>query len=196
MLRPHEFLTVKLSEQKYLVGSLILLGNQARINGGLMYGTEVPRPKLGLDFRLGVEPMCGTEVPKSKLGLRFRAGSTVLFFKSLIYTTLINYKSESCPLTNAWRDFPEQRRKANPTCHRMLGSFLETSLPGICAWVGTKFQSHNLSAPLSPKHPLRTDSIGPHYRAHLFKLEPSSKATITIFHSHLNDHLEQIILDL
>ena len=98
-----------------------------------MYGTEVPRPKLGLDFRLSVEPMCGTEVPKSKLGLRFRAGSTVLFFKSLIYTTLINYKSESCPLTNAWRDFPKQRRKANPTCHRMLGSFLETSLPGICA---------------------------------------------------------------
>ena len=50
--------------------------------------------------------------------------------------------------------------------------------------------------PLSPKHPLRTDSIGPHYQAYLFKLEPSSKATITIFYSRLNDHLEQIALDL
>ena len=161
-----------------------------------MYGTEVPIPKLGLDFRPDVEPMCSTEVLKSKLGLRFRVGSATLFFKSLHYTALINYKSESRPLTNVRWDFPEQRRKANPTYHKMLGSFLETSLPGICAWVGIKFQNHNLSAPLSPKHPLRIDNIGPHYQAYLFKLEPSSKATITIFHSHLNDHLEQIILDL
>ena len=50
--------------------------------------------------------------------------------------------------------------------------------------------------PLSTKHPLRTDNIGPHYQAYLFKLEPSSKATITIFQSCLNDHLEQIALDL
>ena len=73
-----------------------------------MYGTKVPRPKLGLDFRPSVEPMCGTEVPKSKLGLGFGAGSAALFFKSLFYTALINYKFESRPLTNARRDFPEQ----------------------------------------------------------------------------------------
>ena len=161
-----------------------------------MYGTEVPRPKLSLDFKPGVEPKCGTEVPKSELGLGFRVGSATSFFKSLLYTALISYKFESRPQTNARQDFPKQRRKVNPTYHRMLGSFLETSLPGICAWVGTKFQSHNLSVLLSPKHPLRTDNIGPHYRAYLFKLEPSSKATITIFHSYLNNHLEQIILDI
>ena len=155
-----------------------------------LYGTEVPRPKLGLDFRLGVEPKCSTEVPKFELGLGFRVGSMAPFFKSLLYTALISFKSESHPLTYTQRDFPEQRRKANPTYHRMLGSFLETSLPSICAWVGTKFQSHNLSVLLSPKHPLRTDNIGPHYWAYLFKLEPSSKATITIFHSHLNNHLK------
>ena len=156
----------------------------------------MPKPKLGLDFRPGVEPKCGTEMPKSKSGLGFRVGSAAPFFKSLLYTTLVSYKSESRSRTNARRDFPEQRRKANPTYHRMLDNFLETSLLGICAWVGTKFQSHNLSVLLSPKHPLRTDNIGPHYRAYLFKLEPNSKAIITIFHSRLNDHLEQIILDL
>ena len=156
----------------------------------------MPRPKLGLDFKPGVEPKYGTEVPKSELGLGFRVGSATSFFKSLLYTALISYKFESRPQTNARRDFPKQRRKVNPTYHRMLGSFLETSLPGICAWVGTKFQSHNLSVLLSPKHPLRTDNIGPHYRAYLFKLEPSSKVTITIFHFYLNNHLEQIILDI
>ena len=98
-----------------------------------MYGTEVPRPKLGLNFRPGVEPKCDTEMPKSKLGLGFRVGSVAPFFKSLLYTALISYKSESRSLTNARQDFPEQRRKANPTYHKMLGSFLETSLPGICA---------------------------------------------------------------
>ena len=77
-----------------------------------MYGTEMPRPKLGLDFRVG---------------------SIALYFISLLYTALISYKSESRSLTNARQDFPEQRRKANPTYHKMLGSFLETSLPGICA---------------------------------------------------------------
>ena len=188
-------MTVKLSEQKYLVGSLILPSNWERIKGGLMYDIEVPRPKLGLDFRPGVEPKCGTKMPKSELGLGFRFGSMALYFISLLYIALVSYKSEFRSLINARQDFPEQRRKANPTYHRMLGSFLGTSLLGICSWVGTKFQSHNLSFSISPKHPLRTDNIGPHYRAYLFKLEPSSKATIIIFHPHLNDHLEQITLD-
>ena len=73
-----------------------------------MYGTEVPRPKLGLDFKPGVEPKCGTEVPKSELGLGFRVRSATSFFKSLLYTALISYKFESRPLTNARRDFPKQ----------------------------------------------------------------------------------------
>ena len=140
-----------------------------------LYGTEMPRPKLGLDFKVS---------------------SAALYFISLLYIALISYKFESRSLTNARQDFSEQRRKANPTYDRMFGSFLETSLLGICAWVGTNFQSHDLSFLLSPKHPLRKNNIGPHYWAYLFKLEPSSKATITIFHSRLNDHLEQIILDL
>ena len=76
-----------------------------------MYGTKIPRPKLGLDFRVS---------------------SVTLYFISLLYTTLVSYKFESCSLTNARQNFSEQRRKANPTYHRMLGSFLETSLPGIC----------------------------------------------------------------
>ena len=161
-----------------------------------MYGTEVPKPKLGLDFRPGMEPKCGTKMPKSELGLGFEFGNTALYFISLLYTAIVSYKSEFRSLTNARQDFPEQQRKANSTYYRMLGSFLGTSLLGICSWVGTKFQSHNLSFSISPKHPLRTDNIGPHYRAYLFKLELSSKAIITIFHSHLNDHLEQITLDL
>ena len=161
-----------------------------------LYGTEVPKPKLGLDFRPGMEPECGTKMPKSELGLGFRVSSAAPYLISLLCTALVSYKSESCSLTDARQDFPGQWRKANLTYHRMLGSFLGTSLPGICAWVGTKFQSHNLSFLLSPKHPLRTDNIGPHYRAYLLKLEPSSKATPTIFHSRLNDHLEQITLDL
>ena len=66
-----------------------------------MYGTEVPRPKLGLDFKPGVEPKCGTEMSKSKLGLGFRVGSAAPFFKSLLYTALVSYKSKSCSLTNA-----------------------------------------------------------------------------------------------
>ena len=35
-----------------------------------------------------------------------------------------------------------------------------------------------------------------HYRAYVPELEPSSKATILVFYSHLNTHLEQITLDL
>ena len=94
-------MTIKLSEQKYPVDSLILPGNQARIKRGLMYGIEVPRPKLGLNFRPGVEPKCGTKMPKSKLGLGFRVDSAAPYFISLLYTTLISYKFESRSLTNA-----------------------------------------------------------------------------------------------
>ena len=97
-----------------------------------MYGTEAPRPKLGLDFRPGIEPECGTKMPKSELGLGFRVSSATPYFISLLYIALVGYKSKSRSLTNAWQDFPEQQRKANPTYHRMLGSFLGTSLPGIC----------------------------------------------------------------
>ena len=126
-----------------------------------MYGTEVPRPKLGLDFRSSMEPECGTKMPKSKLGLEFRVGSAAPYLISLLYTALVSYKSEFHSLTNAQQDFPAQWRKANPTYHRMLGSCLGTSLPSICAWVGAKFQSHNHNFPLSPKRPPRADNIGP-----------------------------------
>ena len=77
--------------------------------------------------------MYGIEVPRPKLGLGFRPGSVAPFFKSLLYTSLINYKSESRPLTNAQRDFSKQRKKTNPTYHRLLSSFQETSLLGIFA---------------------------------------------------------------
>ena len=118
-------------------------------------------PNRALDSGPVAGPMYSTEVPRPKLGLGFRPGSVAPFFISLLYTALINYKSESRPLTNARWDFPEQLKKTNPTYHRLLGSFQETSLLGIFAWVGTKFQSPNLSIPLSPKHPLRIDNIGP-----------------------------------
>ena len=98
-----------------------------------MYGTEVPRSKLGLDLRLGVDPECGTKMPKCKLGLGLRISSTTPYLISLLCTALVSYKSESRSPTNARRDFPGQRRKANPTYHRMLGNFLGMSLPGICA---------------------------------------------------------------
>ena len=73
-----------------------------------MYGTEVPRPKLGLDFRPGVEPECGTKMPKPELGLGFRVCSATPYFISLIYTALVSYKSESCSLSNARQDFTKQ----------------------------------------------------------------------------------------
>ena len=110
---------------------------------------------------MAIEPECGTKMPKSELGLGFRVGSMALYLISLLYTDLVSYKFESRSLTNARQYFPEQRRKANPTYHRTLGSFFKMSLPGICAWVGTKFQSHKLSFLLSPKHPLKIDNIGP-----------------------------------
>ena len=175
---------------------MILPDNRARIKGGLMYSAEVPRSKLGLDLRLGTGPECGIRMPKYELGLRLRIACTTPHSISLLCTALVSYRSESRSLTNARRDFPGQRRKANPTCHKMLGSFLGTSLPGICAWVGTKFQSHKLGSSFSPEHPFRTDNIGPHCQTYLLKLEPSSKATTTIFHSHLNNHLKRITLDL
>ena len=162
----------------------------------IVYDIEVPRSKLGLDLRPGIGLECGTRMPKCELGLRLRIACTAPHLISLLCTTLVSCKSESHSLTNAWQDFPGQRRKANPTYHRMLDSFLGTSLPVICAWVGTKFQSHKLGFSFSPKHPLRTDNIGPHYWAHLLKLEPSSKATTIIFHSRLNSHLKRITLDL
>ena len=79
-----DVVTVKLSEQKYLVGSLILPGNRERIKGGLMYGTELPRPKLGLDFRPSMELECGTKMPKSELGLGFTVDSLAPYFISLL----------------------------------------------------------------------------------------------------------------
>ena len=36
-----------------------------------------------------------------------------------------------------------------------------TPLPSRFAWTGTKFQGHNCYILLSPKHPLKTDNIGP-----------------------------------
>ena len=49
-----------------------------------MYGTEVPRPKLGLDFRPSMEPKCGTKMPKSELGLGFRVSNAAPYFISLL----------------------------------------------------------------------------------------------------------------
>ena len=104
-----------------------------------MYGTEVPRPtevprsKLGLDLRPGMDPECGTKMPKCELGLGLKIGSIALNLISLLCTTLVSFKFESRSLTNARRDFPGQRRKANPTYHGMLDDFLGTSLPGISA---------------------------------------------------------------
>ena len=66
-----------------------------------MYSTEVPRPKLGLDFKPGVEPKCGAKMPKFELGLGFRVGNAAPYFISLLYTALVSYKSESHSLTNA-----------------------------------------------------------------------------------------------
>ena len=73
-----------------------------------MYGTEVPKSKLGLDLRPGMDPECRTKMPKCELGLRLRIGSTTPYLISLLCTTLISYKSESRSLTNARRDFPGQ----------------------------------------------------------------------------------------
>ena len=45
-----------------------------------MYDTEVPRPKLGLNFGPDAEPECGTKMPKSELGLGFRVSSAAPYF--------------------------------------------------------------------------------------------------------------------
>ena len=79
-----------------------------------LYGTEVPRPtevpksKLGLDLRPGLDPECGTKMPKCELGLGLKISSTAPYLISLLYTALVSYKSESRSLTNARRDFPKQ----------------------------------------------------------------------------------------
>ena len=176
---------------------MILPDYRARIKGGLMYGIEVPRSKLGLDLRPGTGPECGTKMPKCELGLRLRIACTTPHLISLLCTTLISYRSESRSLTNTRQRFSRTTKKGKPNISSNARQFfLEISLPGIYAWIGTKFQSHKLGSLFSPKYPLRTDNIGPHYRAHLLKLEPSSKATTIIFHSHLNSHLRRITLDL
>ena len=72
-----------------------------------MYGTEVPRPtevprsKLGLDLRPGMDPECGTKMPKCELGLGLKIGSIALNLISLLCTTLVSFKFESRSLTNA-----------------------------------------------------------------------------------------------
>ena len=79
-----------------------------------MYGTEVPRPtevprsKLGLDLRPGMDPECGTKMPKCELGLRLKIGSTTPNLISLLCIALVSYKSESCSLSNARQDFTKQ----------------------------------------------------------------------------------------
>ena len=45
-----------------------------------MYNTEVPRPKLGLNFEPDVELECSTKMPKSELGLGFRVSSAAPYF--------------------------------------------------------------------------------------------------------------------
>ena len=80
----------------------------ALISKTMLYGTEVPRSKLGLDLRSDMDLECGTKMPKCELGLGPRIGSAALYLESLLGTALVSYKSESCSLTNTWLDFPEQ----------------------------------------------------------------------------------------
>ena len=161
-----------------------------------LYGTQVPKSKLDLDLKPGTRPEYGTKMPKCKLGLKLRITCTTPHLVSLLCTALISYRSESHSLINAQRRFSRTTKKGKPNILKDARQFLGISLPGICAWVGTKFQSHKLGSSFSPKYPLRTDNIGPHYGAHLLKLESSSKATTMIFHPHLNSHLKRITLDL
>ena len=79
-----------------------------------MYGTEVPKSKLGFDLRPGMDPECGTKMPKCELGLGLRIGSTTLYLISLLCTTLVSYKSESRSLTKTWLDFPQTTKKGKP----------------------------------------------------------------------------------
>ena len=72
----------------------------AFISKTMLYGTEVPRSKLGLDLRPNMDPECGTKMPKRELGLRPRIGSAAPYLESLLCTALVSYKSESRSLTN------------------------------------------------------------------------------------------------
>ena len=47
------------------------------------------------------------------------------------------------------------------TIHSIPGSAQETSLSGMPAGFGTKFQDHFHHIPLPPNHPLTIDDIGP-----------------------------------
>ena len=76
--------------------------------GGLMYGTEVARSKLGLDLRPDMDLECGTKMPKCELGLGPRIGSAAPYLESLLCTALVSYKFESRSLTNTRLDFPGQ----------------------------------------------------------------------------------------
>ena len=79
-----------------------------------MYGTEVPRSKLGLDLRPGTGPECGTRMPKYELGLRLRITCTTPHSISLLCIALISYRSESRSLTNARRRFSQTTKKGKP----------------------------------------------------------------------------------
>ena len=80
----------------------------------LVYGTEVPRSKLGLGLRPGTGPECGTRMPKCELGLRLRIAYTASHLISLLCTALISYRSESRSLTNAWQRFFRTTKKGKP----------------------------------------------------------------------------------
>ena len=161
-----------------------------------MYGTEVPRSKLGLDIRPGIGPECGTRMPKCELGLRLRIACTTPHLISLLCTALVSYRSKSCSRTSALRDFPGQRRKANPTYHRMLGSFWEHHCRAYVPELEPSFKTTNLVPCSHLNTHLEQITLDLIIGAHLLKLEPSSKAITIIFHSRLNSHLKWITLDL
>ena len=163
----------------------------------MLYGTEVPRSKLGLDLRPDMDPECDTKMLKCELGLRLRIGRTYPYLISLLCTTLISYKSESRSLTNTRLDFPQTTKKGKPDISWDAWQFLGNVIAGhMClsqnqvskpqAW----FLNFHLNIHLEQ---ITLDLTTRHI---CLSWNQVSKPQTTIFHSHLNDHLKRITLDL
>ena len=57
--------------------------------------------------------------------------------------------------------FPSKETTARGTISRLSGSALGRTVAEQLYWGGNQFQGHSYHTPLSPKHPLKVNDIGP-----------------------------------
>ena len=141
----HESQAIRFSRSKSPDSSLILLDDRVWIKGGLMYGTEIPKPIPALSpgpYRPWVQAQ--------------RKGPATLrpSWNCLNVKTSFGYWIPRGDRLN----FPGQ---AYEPCPGKSWYARETELPNLIDQAGAKFQGYKCCSPLSPKHPLKSDNIGP-----------------------------------